>query len=247
MRRRLTPRSAGANHAPMATHVNLDALIPREDFDVQLGGSDAPVKQSTQISELEAGQFFFGGLRKPDFQRETAEWGPEPVVCFIRSFVNGELIPGVILWQNRELLFVIDGSHRLGALIAWVHDDYGDGERSQRFFNHTIPEEQKKVAERTRALVEKEFGSYKSHKAAMSDPASYGPDVVTRARRLGTLSLQLQWVRGDAAKAEDSFARINQQAAMIAPQELELIKSRRKPNAIAARAIIRRATGHQYW
>jgi hypothetical protein len=103
------------------------------------------------------------------------------------------------------------------------------------------------VAERSRQLVEKEFGSYRSHKEAIANPEAYGPDVVARARRLGSLSLQLQWVLGSAVKAEDSFIRINQQAAIIMPQELELIKSRRRPNTIAARAIIRQGTGHQYW
>ncbi len=34
---------------------------------------------------------------------------------------------------------------------------------------------------------------------------------------------------------------------MITPLELELINSRKKPNAIAARAILRRGTGHKYW
>lgn len=52
---------------------------------------------------------------------------------------------------------------------------------------------------------------------------------------------------GNADKAEDSFVRINQRAAVITPQELELLKNRRKPNTIAARAIIRRGTGHKYW
>ena len=231
----------------MATNVNLDALIPREDFELISDGDNAPVKQSMPINELEHDAFFFGALRKPDFQRETAEWDPKRVVGLIRTFVEGELIPAVILWQNREILFVIDGSHRLSALIAWVQNDYGDGERSQRFFNYKIPEEQMKVAERTRTLVEEEFGSYQSHRDAIANPAAYGPDTVARARRFGSLSLQLQWVRGNAAKAEDSFVRINQQAAMITPQELELIKSRKKPNAISARAIIRRGTGHKYW
>ena len=54
-------------------------------------------------------------------------------------------------------------------------------------------------------------------------------------------------MRGDATTAEASFVRINQQAAMITPQELELIKSRKKPHAIAARAIKSRGTGHKYW
>lgn len=165
----------------MPTQVNLDALIPREDFHVLVSGEQVPRKPSVQINDLELNAFFYGALRKPDFQRETAEWDAKRVVGIIRSFINGELIPAVILWQNRELLFVIDGSHRLSALIAWVHDDYGDGPRSQEFFNHTIPDEQLKVAQRTRQMVEQEFGSYQNHREAISDPSAYGPDIVARA------------------------------------------------------------------
>lgn len=142
---------------------------------------------------------------------------------------------------------MIDGSHRLSALIAWVHDDCGDGSRSQEFFNHTIPDDQLNVAKKTRDLVEKEIGPYSSHRDAISNPAAYGPDIIVRARALGSRPLQLQWVRGDADKAEASFIRINQRAVMIDPQELELIEKRRKPQTIAARAIIRRGTGHKYW
>lgn len=232
----------------MAGNVNLDALILREDFEVQSDGVATPSKQSITIFELQTDNFFFCALRKPDFQRETYEWSPKRVVGLIRSFVDDELIPAVILWANeRGLNFVVDGSHRLSALIAWVQDDYGDGEISQSFFNHAIEEEQLKIAKRTRQLVEKEFGAYRDHVRAIESPASYGPDTVNRARRFARLSLDLQWVRGDAGKAEESFKRINQQAAMITPLELELINSRRKPCAIAARAIIRRGTGHKYW
>ena len=48
-------------------------------------------------------------------------------------------------------------------------------------------------------------------------------------------------------KAEESFFKINQQAAPIHPTELMLIKSRKKANGVAARAIIRSGTGHKYW
>ena len=229
------------------SHVNLDALIVREDFEVKGQGGEAPTKPSIEIRELEKDQFFFGGLRKPDFQRETSEWDPKRVAGLVQTFLKDDLIPAVILWKNKDLYFVIDGSHRLSALIAWVQDDYGDGERSQHFWGHAVPDEQLKIAERTRQLIEKEFGSYRSHKDAILNPKAYGPDIVARARRLGTISLQLQWVRGNSGDAEQSFIRINQQAANITPQELELIRARRKPNAIAARAIIQRGTGHQYW
>jgi hypothetical protein len=231
----------------MAAHVNLDALIPREDFEVRSEGIEAPTKANLQVNDLELGQFFYSALRKPDFQRETAEWDAKRVVGLIRTFIEGDLIPGVILWRNRELLFVIDGSHRLSALMAWVQDDYGDGDRSQKFFGYNIPEEQMTAAKRTRALVEQEFGRYQDHKNANVNPEAHSPEVVKRARRFGSLALELQWVKGDFAKAEESFIRINQQAAMIQPQELELLRNRKKPNAIAARAIIRRGTGHKYW
>lgn len=231
----------------MASRVNLDALIPREDFAVEEKSDDAPTPQTISARHLERRDFFYQALRKPDFQRETAEWDPQRVVGLVKTFINGELIPAVILWRNHGLLFVIDGSHRLSALMAWVQDDYGDGELSRSFFNNTIPEEQLQVAEKTRKLVEKDLGSYKDHVQAVESPEDYGPDILARARRLGSLVLNLQWVRGSAEKAEESFVRINQQAAMISPQELELLENRKKPHAIAARAVIRRGTGHKYW
>jgi hypothetical protein len=112
----------------LATNVNIDALIPREDFEVVSANDDAPVLQTIAVRDLEPTAFFYLALRKPDFQRETSEWDPKRVANLIRTFIEGDLIPAVILWKHREYLFVIDGSHRLSALIAWVHNDYGDGE-----------------------------------------------------------------------------------------------------------------------
>jgi hypothetical protein len=232
----------------MANTVNLDALIPREDFEVRSEGEALPSKTSITIFELQRDNFFFRALRKPDFQRETYEWTPKRVAGLIKSFVDDELIPAVILWANEQgLNFVVDGSHRLSALIAWVQDDYGDGKVSREFFENSIEDAQLEIAKRTKHLIEKEFGKYEDHVKAIESPELYGPDIVKRARKFARLGLDLQWVKGDVGKAEDSFKRINQQAAMITPLELELINSRKKPNAIAARAVIRRGTGHKYW
>jgi len=231
----------------MAGNVNLDALLSREDFEVLTSNDDAPVPQTISARDLELNAFFYLALRKPDFQRETSEWDANRVVGLIRTFIEGDLIPAVILWKHREYLFVIDGSHRLSALIAWVHDDYGDGVLSQKFFEHAIPHEQISFAQRTRDIVNKEIGSYADFVKAAQAPAGYGPDTIAKSRALGSRVLSLQWVRGDAATAENSFVRINQQAAQITPQELELIRGRRKPDVLAARAITRRGTGHQYW
>jgi hypothetical protein len=153
--------------------VNLDALIVREDFEVVGEGGEAPTKPSIEIRELELDQFFFAGLRKPDFQRETSEWDPKRVVGLVRTFLKDDLIPSVILWKNKDLYFVIDGSHRLSALIAWVQDDYGDGARSQEFWGHSIPDEQIRIAQKTRELIEKKFGSYKMHRDAILNPGAY--------------------------------------------------------------------------
>ena len=54
----------------MATNlVNLDALIPREDFEVEQGQEPAGLPVSTvQIRDLEKTAFFYDALRKPDFR-----------------------------------------------------------------------------------------------------------------------------------------------------------------------------------
>lgn len=228
----------------MANNVNLDALITREDFEAVTANDDAPVPQTITIRDLESSAFFYLALRKPDFQRESSEWEAKRVTGLVKTFIEGDLIPSVILWKRREHLFVIDGSHRLSALIAWVQDDYGDGKRSRMFFGESIPNEQLEYAKRVRASIAKEIGTYEDHRSAAQDHENFGPDLVASSRALGSRMLSLQWVRGDSTKAEESFVRINQQAATITPQELTLIRGRKRPDVIAARAIIRRGVGY---
>ena len=73
------------------------------------------------------------------------------------------MIPAVILWQSGGFTFVIDGSHRLSALAAWVNDDYGDGPISKAFYDGIIQEDQYKIADRTRATVRKIIGEYSDY------------------------------------------------------------------------------------
>lgn len=54
--------------------VNLDALIPREDFEVQEIINSGKKKETLSIEDIKHDSFFFSNLRKPDFQRETNEW-----------------------------------------------------------------------------------------------------------------------------------------------------------------------------
>ena len=228
--------------------VNLDALIAREDFEVEENINSGKKKEAISIEDIKADSFFFSNIRKPDFQRETNEWDSEKICELIKSFIEGDLIPAIILWRSTGgYLFVIDGSHRLSALSAWVNDDYGDGKISKLFYDGIIPDEQLEIAQETRKLVNKIVGSYEDFRLALAHPEKVKPEIVRYAKNLGVLAIQLQWVEGDARKAESSFFKINQQAAPLNKTELKLIKSRRKPNSIAARAIIRSGKGNKYW
>ncbi len=228
--------------------VNLDALIPREDFELQDNVNSGKKKETISIEDLKPDSFFFSYIRKPDFQRETNEWDDQKICNFIESFIEGDLIPAIILWRSTGgYLFVIDGSHRMSTLSAWVNDDYGDGDISKKFYDGVISEEQSLIANKTRNLVNKKIGSYNSFKTALTRPDEVKPEVVKYAKNLAALAIQLQWVEGDASKAENSFFKINQQAAPIDKTELKLLQSRKKPNSIAARAIIRSGKGHKYW
>lgn len=228
--------------------INLDALIPREDFEVEDNSNPGKKKESISIEDLKMDSFFFSNVRKPDFQRETNEWDENKICGFIQSFIDGDLIPAIILWRNASgYLFVIDGSHRLSSISAWINNDYGDGSISKLFYDGIIPEDQLEIADKTRKLINKTIGSYEDYKLAITHPDKVLPMIVQKVKNLAAQAIQLQWVEGDATKAENSFFKINQQAAPIDKTELKLLKSRKKPNSIAARAIIRSGKGHKYW
>lgn len=228
--------------------VNLDALIPREDFEVQEIINSGKKKETLSIEDIKHDSFFFSNLRKPDFQRETNEWDAKKITELIKSFISGDLIPAIILWRSTGgYIFVIDGSHRLSALIAWVNNDYGDGEISKLFYDGIIPEEQLEIAKQTRSIIEKSIGNYSDYRLALTHPDKVKSEIVRNAKNLGALAIQLQWVEGDARKAENSFFKINQQASPIDQTEIKLLKYRKKPQSIAARAIIRSGKGHKYW
>jgi hypothetical protein len=96
--------------------------------------------------------------------------------------------------------------------------------------------------------VDATIGSYSDHVFAGEHPERAKPEVLQRAKRLASLSLDLQWIRNtDSQKAENSFFKINQAATAIDPTELRIIRARKAANAIAARVITRNSTGHEYW
>jgi hypothetical protein len=127
-----------------------------------------------------------------------------------------------------------------------MNDDYGDGAISLAFYKGEIPEEQKKIAKRTRQLVESRVARFSSLQSMVATPGA--PDALKRrANVLLTRALTLQWIQGNAASAETSFFKINSQGTPLDETEEMLIRNRKRPIAIAARAILRAGSGHKYW
>jgi hypothetical protein len=232
----------------MSTNVvNLDALIPRDDFAVDEQPSRATPTDRITIAHLD-GQFFAADLRKPDFQRETIHWPPAKVVDLIRSFLDADLIPAVILWRAGRSIFVIDGAHRLSALLAWIRDDYGDRKTSIDHCGGHVTEEQRRVAERTRDMVKRQVGSYAQYQAFINNRAAAPDHLQKRLSNLADNSVVAQWVTAtDAKSAQDSFFKINQQGTPIDPTERRLLLSRDSASAIGARSITHAGSGHRYW
>ena len=228
MRRGACHAVFGLEGGSLSTNVvNLDALIPRDDFAVDETPSRATPPDRISIAHLD-GHFFAGDLRKPDFQRETARWTPAQVVDLIRSFLDADLIPAVILWRAGRSIFVIDGAHRLSALIAWILDDYGDRKTSIDHFGGYITDEQRKVADRTRDQVQKSVGSYVQYQAFRNNRSAAPPHMLKRLSNLADNSLVAQWVTAtDAGSAEQSFFKINQQGTVIDPTERRILRSRK--------------------
>ena len=218
--------------SPKASFANLDALIPRADlFETPTTTTaDTPV---IRITDLEPG-ITYDMLRKPDFQRETANWTPHQIARLVQTFCDSDIIPAVILWQNGSQLFVVDGAHRLSALIAWIRNDYGAGSLSQSFFHGEIPERQRELHEQTAALIEASVGSWQTYKG--SNPIINLKDV------------RIQWIKDyDAEQTAEAFIRINQGGTVIEPLEERILRAKRSALSVATRVVAHGGKGHEYW
>ena len=211
--------------------LNLDALIPRADLFEQ--SAPGKLDHNIRITDLEPG-VTYNLLRKPDFQRETANWNPAQVVGLIETFCESDIIPAIILWENGTSLFVVDGAHRLSALIGWVQNDFGAGERSVRMFRGKIPEPQRAMHDQTVALLQQSVGLWVDYKAK---------NGISSLR-----TLPVQWIEGrTASQAAKAFIRINQGGTQIDALETRILQAARSGLSIAARAIARGGSGHPYW
>jgi HNH endonuclease len=126
-----------------------------------------------------------------------------------------------------------------------MEDDYGDRTISGAFYSGGISREQKRVANRTRNMIEGRVGRFSTLKSLVGGTGAGTQEK--RANNLFTRVITVQWVQGTAAAAESSFYKINTQGTPLNEIEEMLIRNRRKPIAISARAILRSASGHKYW
>ena len=229
-----------------STKVNLDALIVRQDM---AGGQQKSVPQDFGFKHsdlVKKGGMTYAILKKPDFQRSTSSWTPEKVRDMVVAYIEGETVPGVIVWRSPHSdLFIIDGAHRLSSIIAWINDDYGDGEISK---SHYGEPQNPLAAKKTRDMINAGVGSYKNLIDAVTDSVA-DPKYQANAKKLVFSTLPVQELRkvSDAATAEKSFQKINEQGVILSDTEKWLINSRYCPNSIAARAISLKGTGGAYW
>lgn len=213
-------------------YVNLDALIPRADFfeGPAVVEVDAP---GFRVTDLEPG-ITYNMLRKPDFQRETANWKPEQIRLLVETFCKSDIIPAVIIWQNGGTLFVVDGAHRLSALIAWIRHDYGAGAASQEFFGGHISDRQKAMHEITAKLIEGSVGTWADFKKA-------NPTITLK-------EVRIQWIRDyTPEQAAEAFIRINRGGTTIEPLEERILRAKKSALAVATRVISHAGKGHPYW
>ena len=232
----------------MAQTLNMDAMISRADFTADKTTSGSNRITQIKVSDLKEDNLLRTLLKKPDFQRETRDWGVDQVISFLTSIIERHFIPAVILWQNdANDIFVIDGAHRLSALMAWINDDYGDGVISQQFYGNRIPEEIIEYAQTARKKIEKSVGRYSLYYDAAKNPQKYDETFCKKARGLELFSFVIQWIDGDVSVAEQSFLNINQKAVPISPVEMMILQSRNKPLGIATRAIAYSGNGYKYW
>ena len=205
----------------MAVPANLDAFLLREDFFAESDKSKSQQEEFVEIGLTDLKDTFSGMMRKPDFQRTTAAWDARRIMQFIKSFAEGDLIPGIIFWNSPTTgnILVVDGAHRISALLAWIHDDYGDMVTSQGFLGFQPNKEQTDAAATTRKLVNSKVGRFSEIWNALDNPNAI-PRHKELAPNVKKRRLPVQWVRGDAQTVTESFFRESISAPFCLTQRL---------------------------
>lgn len=194
-------------------------------------------------------------LRKPDFQRATWSWSPEECVSLLKSVLNQQVVPSVILWLSPERLwYVLDGGHRISVVLAWIRDDWGDRRTPDEFGDERVMKLSVEAGRRVRELLKKEqIAPFKELQAAAKRYRDLAKDrerperhmsqealqfsLMVRQWRSESVGFPILWVRGDYQKAEESFININKSGRRLSLWETTLVENRGSSFARAVMSI----------
>ncbi|MCB8566302.1 DUF262 domain-containing protein [Fusobacterium ulcerans] len=186
--------------------VKLELLVKRGEVTEENYISQNNTTQIT-LNNLMYSDLIYKRLRKPYFQRDTNSWSVERIKQLINTFKEEMLIPSVILWDSRaDGIFIVDGAHRLSALIAWVNDDYG---KTTDYKKHI----------QIKKYIDETVGNFNELKN------STDPKHEQLLNILAMKAIHIQWIIGNYNLVKASFIRINEQGVTISLDEKELIKN----------------------
>jgi hypothetical protein len=174
-------------------------------------------------------------LRKPVTQRVAGSWTPELCVDLLEYILSGQNAPSIIMWPGPDnLLYVVDGVHRVSVLLAWVRDSWGEGLPPGSYADEAQRREIEAAARRVRELLqERGIGRYDDYAAARAryedlkrelgrEPGAGEMDeaALSRARsarrwETDNIGLPILWLRGDYAQAEAAVLRYQQEFARL--------------------------------
>lgn len=248
-----------ADNNQQSMGVYLDHLIQRESL--RYRRSDEALDQNRPLSqdhlrlnELSATQQIskVPFLRKPDFQRGTNAWTPEDCVALLESIVAGQVVPSIVMWKSPdELNYILDGAHRVSAIIAWLSNDWGDQAGTALLDDDTDADEvedrvraegYRKAAQEVRRLMKQRVGflpEFERAEQKLTELAKAGKKpsevmpqeeyrraVFYRQYLQGDSRLHILWAQGNYEQAELSFLRINKGGKVLSEWETRVVEDR---------------------
>lgn len=258
---------------PDKTTVYMDHLIPRESLrykrsEEQFQESSQPKSRELRLSDLldMSMTSWVKLLHKPDFQRSTSAWTPKACVSLLDSIVKGQIVPSIIMWSNPDsgFIYILDGGHRISAVLAWMRDDWGQNLPSDVFSDDEAEEAAKQAAYEARNIVNIQIGNFAAYQAAEQEldrvvaerkyvPANVmGSVELSRAMfyrqlRNGSVHFEIQWVKGDYATAEQSFLKINKSGSQLTDWETTIVEKRDSSLVRTVMSIANTTSARHYW
>jgi hypothetical protein len=248
--------------------VYLDHHIKRENLryrrpEGMIGHSGKELPNLRLIDLMRDDFMYLASLRKPDFQRATWAWTPEDCVSLLESVVNRQVVPSIIMWKSPDgLEYILDGGHRISAILAWLKDDWGE-EAADNFEDPDEAEAIRRTAHEVRNLVKARVGLVSEYQDADRQiqtltregkapkdhlaERSFKRGLFYQSLRMGEIWFDVLWVHGDYGIAEQSFLKINKSGKRLSDWETKLIENRNSSFARVIMSISNPESVPYYW